>query len=279
LKNIIYDGNIDIEGLGVKKKTLITLVLVMFIALIILGSVVIYFRNRNLNNDNIYFPEDVYTLAKLSDEEYNKLSESIISQLEYAFGKEGGFEIKNIEKGFLEIGDVATPQSYQEAEVYSNFLDDTFDGEPSSFIFKLLQKYEDELNNKIKEINENMNVSIVKYTSSVTNYGHIPTLEEIPNENYSILLYYTSKNEKISSNNIDNVINTLRTDLKDAYYIILEKDSSYKSRNFKIRYVVDNSAKNYKYITISINPNAKIINLEGYNIEIPNKEINWNEIF
>lgn len=77
-------------------------------------------------NDNIYFPEDVYTPAKLSDEEYNKLSESIISQLEYAFGKEGRFEIKNIEKGSLKIRDVAIPQSYQKAEVYSGFLDDTF---------------------------------------------------------------------------------------------------------------------------------------------------------
>ena len=124
-----------------------------------------------------------------------------------------------------------------------------------------------------------MHVSIVNYTSSATNYGHIPTLEEIPNENYSILLYYTSKNEKVSSSNIDSVINKLKTDLKDAYYIILEKDSSYKNRNFEIRYIIDNSTKNYKYITISINSNTKIINLEGYNIEIPDKEINWNEIF
>lgn len=262
-----------------KKNTLINIVLVMFIALIIISVVVIYFRNRNLDKDNIYFPEDVYTPSKLSDEEYKKLSENIISKLEHEFGKDGGFEIKNIEKGSLKIGDVANPQSYQKAEVYSKFLDDTFDGEPSSFISKLLQKYSDELNNKIKEINENMNVSIVKYTSSVTNYGHIPTLEEIPNEDYSILLYYTSKNEKISSNNIDKVINILRTDLKEAYYVILEKDSSYKSRNFEIRYVIDNSVKNYKYITIFVNPNDQIINLEGYNIEIPNKEINWNEIF
>ena len=262
-----------------KKKLLITIVLAMVITLIIISTVVIYFRNRNLNNDDIYFPEDVYIPSKLSDAEYNQLSESIISRLEYAFGKEGGFEIKNIEKKSLKIGDVATPQSYQKAEVYSKFLDDTFDGQPSSFITSLLWKYEEELNKRIKEINENMNVSIVKYTGSVTNYGHIPTLEEIPNENYSILLYYTNKNEKISSNNIDNVINTLRTDLKEAYDIILEKDSSYKNRNFEIRYIVDNSAKNYKYITISINPNTKIINLEGYNIEIPNKEINWNEIF
>ena len=122
-----------------------------------------------------------------------------------------------------------------------------------------------------------MNVSIVNYTSSVANYGHIPTLEEISNENYSILLYYTSKNEKISSSNIDNVVNKLKTDLKDAYDIILDKDSSYKNRTFEIRYILDNSAKNYKYITISINPNTKIINLEGYNIEIPNNDINWNE--
>ena len=42
--------------------------------------------------------------------------------------------------------------------------------------------------------------------------------------------------------------------------------------------MIDNSAKNYKDITISVNPNEKIINLEGYNIEIPNKEIDWNEI-
>ena len=71
----------------------------------------------------------------------------------------------------------------------------------------------------------------------------------------------------------------LKTDLKDAYGIILDKDSSYKNRNFEIRYILDNSAKNYKYITISINPNTKIINLEGYNIEMPNNDINWNEIF
>lgn len=252
---------------------------IMVIALIMISAVVIYFKNRNLKNDDINFLEDVYTPSKLSDEEYNKLSESIISKLEDAFGKEGGFEIKNIEKGSIKIGDVATPQSYQKAEVYSKFLDDTFDGQLSSFISSLLRKYEKELNKKIKEINDNMNVSIVNYTSSVTNYGHIPTLEEIPNENYSILLYYTSKNEKISSSNIDNVVNTLKTELKDAYDIILEKDSSYKTRNFEIRYILDNSSKNYKYITISINPNTKIINLEGYNIEIPNKAISWNDIF
>lgn len=252
---------------------------IIVIALIMISAVVIYFKNRNLKNDDINFLEDVYTPSKLSDEEYNKLSESIISKLEDAFGKEGGFEIKNIEKGSIKIGDVATPQSYQKAEVYSKFLDDTFDGQLSSFISSLLRKYEKELNKKIKEINDNMNVSIVNYTSSVTNYGHIPTLEEIPNENYSILLYYTSKNEKISSSNIDNVVNTLKTELKDAYDIILEKDSSYKTRNFEIRYILDNSSKNYKYITISINPNTKIINLEGYNIEIPNKAISWNDIF
>lgn len=252
---------------------------IMVIALIMISAVVIYFKNRNLKNDDINFLEDVYTPSKLSDEEYNKLSESIISKLEDAFGKEGGFEIKNIEEGSIKIGDVATPQSYQKAEVYSKFLDDTFDGQLSSFISSLLRKYEKELNKKIKEINDNMNVSIVNYTSSVTNYGHIPTLEEIPNENYSILLYYTSKNEKISSSNIDNVVNTLKTELKDAYDIILEKDSSYKTRNFEIRYILDNSSKNYKYITISINPNTKIINLEGYNIEIPNKAISWNDIF
>ena len=262
-----------------KKNLLIAIILAMVIVLIIISAIVIYFRNRNLKNDDIYFTKDVYTPSKLSDEEYNKLSESIISKLEYTFGKEGGFEIKNIEKGFLEIGDVATPQSYQKVEVYSKFLDDTFDGQTSSFISSLLRKYEKEINEKIKEINDNMHVSIVNYTSSVTNYGHIPTLEEIPNENYSILLYYTNKNEKVSSSNIDSVMNKLKTDLKDAYYIILEKDSSYKNRNFEIRYIIDNSTKNYKYITISINSNTKIINLEGYNIEIHDKEINWNEIF
>ena len=262
-----------------KKKLLVTIILVIAITLVIISAVVIYFKNKSLDNDDIYFPENVYTPSKLSDEEYKKLSKSIISKLEESFGTEGGFEIKKIEKGSLKIGDVATPQSYQKAEVYSKFLDDTFDGQPSSFISSLLRKYERELNEKIKEINDNMNVSIVNYTSSVTNYGHIPTLEEIPNENYSILLYYTSKNEKISSSNIDNVVNMLKTDLKDAYGIILDKDSSYKNRNFEIRYILDNSAKNYKYITISINPNTKIINLEGYNIEMPNNDINWNEIF
>lgn len=258
-----------------KNKILIAIMLVVVIAVIIISVGVIYFKN-----DDVYFPEDVYIPAKLSDEEYNKLSESIILQLEDAFGKECGFEIKNIEKGSLKIGDVAALQSYQKAEVYSKFLDDTFDGQSLSFLSRLLKKYEGELNRKIKEINDNMHVSIiVKGSSREINYGHIPTLEEIPNENYSIFLDYTNKNEKISSNNIDNVINILKTDLKDAYYVILEKDSSYKSRNFEIRYVVDNSAENYKYITISINPNTRIINLEGYNIEIPNKAINWNEIF
>ena len=262
-----------------KKKLLVNIKLVIAITLVIISAVVIYLKNKSLDNDDIYFPKDVYIPSKLSDEEYSRLSKSIISKLEEAFGKEGGFEIKSIEKGSLKIGDVATPQSYQKAEVYSEFLDNTFDGQPSSFISSLLRKYERELNEKIKEINDNMNISIVNYTSSVTNFGHIPALEEIPNENYSILLYYTSKNKKISSTNIDNVVNMLKTDLKDAYNIILEKDASYKTRNFEIRYILDNSSNNYKYITIHFNPNTKIINLEGYNIEMPNKEISWNDIF
>lgn len=262
-----------------KRKVLITIVLVTIITLIIISIVVIYFknRNRNLNKDNnIYFPKDVYTPSKLSDEEYNKLSESIISKLEYEFGKEGGFEIKSIERGSLQIGDVSSPISYKKVEVYSKFLGETFDGQPSSFIDKLLYKYKNELNIKIHKINENMNVSIVSYPYSVKNYGHIPTLEEIPNEDYSILLYYyTNKNEKNLSNNIDEVINVLRTDLKEAYYVILENDSSYKNRNFEIRYVIENSVQ----IIISINPNDKVINLVGYNIEIPNKSFDWNEVF
>ena len=137
-----------------KKKLLVTIILVIAITLVIISAVVIYFKNKSLDNDDIYFPEDVYTPSKLSDEEYNKLSKSIISKLEESFGTEGGFEIKNIEKGSLKIGDVATPQSYQKAEVYSKFLDDTFDGQPSSFISSLLRKYERELNEKIKEIAE-----------------------------------------------------------------------------------------------------------------------------
>ena len=124
-----------------KKKLLVTIILVIAITLVIISAVVIYFKNKSLDNDDIYFPEDVYTPSKLSDEEYNKLSKSIISKLEESFGTEGGFEIKNIEKGSLKIGDVATPQSYQKAEVYSKFLDDTFDGQPSSFISILLRKY------------------------------------------------------------------------------------------------------------------------------------------
>ena len=61
-----------------KKNLLIAIILAMVIVLIIISAIVIYFRNRNLKNDDIYFTKDVYTPSKLSDEEYNKLSESII---------------------------------------------------------------------------------------------------------------------------------------------------------------------------------------------------------
>lgn len=60
----------------------------MFIALITLSSVVIYFKNRNLDKDNIYFSQDVYTPSKLSDEEYKELSENTISKLQYECGSE-----------------------------------------------------------------------------------------------------------------------------------------------------------------------------------------------
>ena len=100
-----------------KKKNLITIILIMVIALIIVGVMIIYFRSRNLNNEYVYFSKDVYTSVKLSDEEYKNLSETILSKLEYDFGKEGGFEIRNIEKGYLNIDDVAYPKSYQKVEV------------------------------------------------------------------------------------------------------------------------------------------------------------------
>ena len=262
-----------------KKKNLITIILIMVIALIIVGVMIIYFRSRNLNNEYVYFSKDVYTSVKLSDEEYKNLSETILSKLEYDFGKEGGFAIRNIEKGYLNIDDVAYPKSYQKVEVYSEFLNDTFDGQSSSFISKLFQKYSDELSSKIKRINENMNVSIVKQTSPKTTYGHIPILEEVPNEDYSIEIYYTSDNETISSSNIDKVVDILKTDLKEAYYIILESDPSYKNRKIEVNYVINNSTKNYQYITISINPTDKIIDLAGVNIQIPHKSFKWNEIF
>ena len=65
-----------------KKKFLVSIILVIAFTLVIISAVVIYLKNKSLDNDDIYFPEDVYTPSKLSDEEYNKLSKSIISKLE-----------------------------------------------------------------------------------------------------------------------------------------------------------------------------------------------------
>lgn len=263
------------------KKFLIPFII--FLVLVVAGYAIINVSNRKESKKidrSSFYPKDTYYPEKISQEEYDSICNSIIRELEESFGVEGGFRVEKYERGTLKIGDVAAPQPYEKLQVYSKYLDSTFDGTPQGFLSSLLRENQRKLNEKLENISDKLYLSIdFLNTISQTKIGHIPTIDELPHECYSMRMSYSGTVLNYTTSDFDDIINNIKTDIKDAYLLVLDEIPSYKNETFEINYIIDNRSDSYKTLQIHINPNEKNITLESKFIELPIQELNWNDVF
>ncbi|MBR3164193.1 hypothetical protein IKF15_02720 [Candidatus Saccharibacteria bacterium] len=231
--------------------------------------------------------------ASLNEENCEKIKELYLNRLTHAFGQDGNFNIYKISRdkdsSVNSSFDFLNDGTAQDADVFevlddqlavlatSSYLEIPFLANPQSFLDGLTSTYSRSLTNSIQHINSNMNVVISMTPDAKTDYGHIPTLSEIPQTDYSININYRSDNA--TGDTGKTLANILKTDIKAALAVLQSEVPTYRHRPYVVRYRTHDPNHDNLSIDIFIDPSQQSIRVISGGIGLVDKRLTWQAIF